>query len=255
MQARVVGAARGARWLGEGWQLFRAAPLGWLALSSVYLLGTNLLALVPFVGIVVALVLVPPLTVGMMAAARAASAGGRPQLGMLAEGFRTGTRSQLALGVVYLTCSMLIFAGATAADSAGGVRALLSGRGSSEELELQAVLFPLAVLAILYLPVFMMFWFSPALAAWHATGAARALFFSFVACLINWRAFLAYGLATVLMMVVVPGLTLLALRVLFGAELKVAAVSLAFPLLILVLPTLFASFYVSYRDIFGVEGQ
>jgi hypothetical protein len=255
MQARVVGAARGARWLGEGWQLFRAAPLGWLALSSVYLLGTNLLALVPFVGIVVALVLVPPLTVGMMAAARAASAGGRPQLGMLAEGFRTGTRSQLALGVVYLTCSMLIFAAATAADSAGGVRALLSGRGSSEELELQAVLFPLAVLALLYLPVFMMFWFSPALAAWHATGAARALFFSFVACLINWRAFLAYGLATVLMMVVVPGLTLLALRVLFGAELKVAAVSLAFPLLILVLPTLFASFYVSYRDVFGVEGQ
>jgi hypothetical protein len=255
MQARVVGAARGARWLGEGWQLFRAAPLGWLALSSVYLLGTNLLALVPFVGIVVALVLVPPLTVGMMAAARAASAGGRPQLGMLAEGFRTGTRSQLALGVVYLTCSMLIFAATTAADSAGGVRALLSGRGSSEALELQAVLFPLAVLALLYLPVFMMFWFSPALAAWHATGAARALFFSFVACLINWRAFLAYGLATVLMMVVVPGLTLLALRVLFGAELKVAAVSLAFPLLILVLPTLFASFYVSYRDIFGVEGQ
>jgi hypothetical protein len=255
VQARVVGAARGARWLGEGWQLFRAAPLGWLALSSVYLLGTNLLALVPFVGIVVALVLVPPLTVGMMAAARAASAGGRPQLGMLAEGFRTGTRSQLALGVVYLTCSMLIFAATTAADSAGGVRALLSGRGSSEALELQAVLFPLAVLALLYLPVFMMFWFSPALAAWHATGAARALFFSFVACLINWRAFLAYGLATVLMMVIVPGLTLLALRVLFGAELKVAAVSLAFPLLILVLPTLFASFYVSYRDVFGVEGQ
>jgi hypothetical protein len=29
--------------------------------------------------------------------------------------------------------------------------------------------------------------------------------------------------------------------------------SLVFPLLILLLPTLFASFYVSYRDVFGTE--
>jgi hypothetical protein len=29
--------------------------------------------------------------------------------------------------------------------------------------------------------------------------------------------------------------------------------SLVFPLLIVLLPTLFASFYASYRDVFGVE--
>ena len=255
MQARIVGAGRGARWLGEGWQLFRVAPLGWLGLSCAYLLGTNFLALVPVVGILVALVLVPPLTVGMMAAARAASAGGRPALGMLAEGFRTRTRSQLALGTVYLACSMLIFAATTAADAEGGLRAVLAGRGGAGEVELESLLFPLAVFALLYMPVFMMFWFSPPLAAWHATGAARALFFSFVACLLNWRAFLAYGLAALVMLVVLPGLALLALRVLVGIELKVAAVSLVFPLLILLLPTLFASFYVSYRDIFGVERE
>ena len=50
VQARIVGASRGARWLGEGWQLFRLAPLAWLALSCVYLLGTNVLALIPVVG-------------------------------------------------------------------------------------------------------------------------------------------------------------------------------------------------------------
>jgi hypothetical protein len=253
VQARIVGASRGARWLGEGWQLFRPAPLAWLALSCAYLLGTNVLALVPAIGIMVALILVPPLTVGMMAAARAASAGAAPRLAMLAEGLRREPRAQLALGMVYLACSMLILAATNAADGAGGLRELMSGRDPSAEAELDALVFPLAVFVLLYLPVSMMFWFSPPLIAWHATGAPRALFFSFVACMLNWRAFLAYGASVVLMMVVVPGLLLLALRIVFAVDFRMAAVSLVFPFLVLMLPTLFASFYASYRDVFGVS--
>lgn len=253
MQARIVGAARGARWLGEGWQLFRPAPFGWLALSCVYLLGTNILALIPVVGIMAALILVPPLTVGMMVAARAVSAGNAPRLAMLAEGLRAETRAQLTLGVVYLACSMLVFAALSAADSAGGLRELMSGRDASAEADLEGLVLPLVVFMLLYLPVSMMFWFSPPLVAWHATGAARALFFSLVACLLNWRAFLAYGASVVLMMVVFPGLVLLALRVALAVDLRMAAVSLVFPFLVLMLPTLFASFYVSYRDVFGTK--
>jgi hypothetical protein len=37
------------------------------------------------------------------------------------------------------------------------------------------------------------------------------------------------------------------------ASFQVAAMSLVFPLLLVLLPTLFASFYASYRDIFGSE--
>jgi hypothetical protein len=253
VQARIVGASRGARWLGEGWQLFRAAPLGWLSLSCVYLLGTNVLALIPVVGVIAALILVPPLTVGMMAAARAVSAGGAPKLGMLADGLRTAARAQVALGVVYLACSMLIFAAMSAADPSGALRELMSGHGRSADAGLEPVILPVAVFATLYLPVSMMFWFSPPLAAWHTTGAPRALFFSFVACLLNWRAFLAYGASVLVMMVVVPGLALLALRLFVALDLRVAAVSLVFPFLVLMLPTLFASFYVSYRDVFGTK--
>jgi hypothetical protein len=245
---------RGARWLGEGWRLFRVAPLAWLGLSCAYLLGTNLLALVPLVGMVAALGLVPPLTVGMMAAARATSAGGRPALGMLLEGLRTQTRSQLALGAVYVACSMMIFAATLAADGSGALRAVLSGRGAAES-ELQAVALPLAVLALLYLPVMMLFWFSPPLAAWHATGAARALFFSFVACLMNWRAFIGYFIAILVMLILVPGAALLAMRLVLGGELGIGAMSLVLPLLILVVPALFASFYASYRDVFGIDRQ
>ena len=70
-----------------------------------------------------------------------------------------------------------------------------------------------------------------------------------------WRGFLAYGVTAVLVRVVVPALGLLALRILFPVELKAAAVSFVFPLLLVLMPTLFSSFYASYRDVFAVEGQ
>jgi len=253
VQARIVGAAQGIRWLGEGWALFRAAPLGWLALACVYLLGTNVLALIPVVGFVAALMMVPALTVGMMAAARAASRGAQPHVRMLAEGFQAGARTQLGLGAIYFLLSTLVFGAIALADQEGKLRAILAGRTPAGELALAEILLPLAVFALCYAPVLMMFWFAPPLAAWHSTGALKALFFSFVACLMNWRAFLAYGAAVALMMMAVPLAALLALRAFGGADLGVAVASLVFPLLLLMLPTLFASFYVSYRDVFGVE--
>jgi len=253
MQARIVRPAQGARWLGEGWQLFRTAPLGWLALACVYLLGTNVLALVPVIGFVAALMMVPALTVGMMAAARAASHGGQPNVRMLAEGFQAGARAQLGLGAIYFLLSTLVFGATALADQEGKLRAMLGGRAPAGELALADIVLPLAVFALSYVPVLMMFWFAPPLAAWHSTGALKALFFSFVACVMNWRAFLAYGAAVALMMMALPLAALLALRAFGGADLRVAVASLVFPLLLLMLPTLFASFYVSYRDVFGVE--
>jgi hypothetical protein len=253
VQARIVAASQGVRWLGEGWRLFRAAPLAWLALACVYLLGTNILALVPVVGFVAALMIVPALTVGMMSAARAASHGVQPAVRMLAEGFRNEGRAQLALGGVYFLCSMLVFGGTALADPDAKLRAVLGGRAQAGELALGDLVLPLAVFGLSYLPVLMLFWFAPPLAAWHATGALKALFFSLAACLLNWRAFLAYAAAVAVMMLAVPLAALLALRAFGGADLGVAAASLVFPLVLLMLPTLFASFYVSYRDVFGAE--
>ena len=254
MQARIVSAARGARWLGEGWQLFRVAPLAWLALACVYLLGTNILAIVPVVGLVAALVIVPPLTVGMMGAARAASHGATPQLRMLAEGFGPGVRNQqLVLGGVYFACSMAVFFAMALADPEGKLRGALGGRSQAAELTMADVAFPLAVFALSYAPVLMMFWFAPALAAWHSSGAVKALFFSFFACLMNWRAFLAYGATVAVVMMALPLATLAVLRAFGAADVGVAVASLVFPLLLVMLPTLFASFYVSYRDVFGAD--
>jgi hypothetical protein len=250
VQARIVPALRGAYWLAEGWQMFRAAPIGWLSLVFVYLFGTQLLALLPVLGMVAALLAVPGLTAGMMGAARTASRGGTLRVAMLFDAFRSGARGQLLLGAVYLACSFLIFAGLSLADGDGALRAALAGRGAPEALETADWVQAGCVLAAMYAPVMMAFWFAPALAAWHSAGAAKALFFSFFACLMNWRAFLVYGALVAALMVVVP-LAVLALPLaLLGGE-KARIAPLVLPLVVLMLPTLFASFYASYRDVFG----
>jgi hypothetical protein len=114
-------------------------------------------------------------------------------------------------------------------------------------LHSDAFLAALGAAAALYTPVLMMFWFAPPLAAWHGTAPAKALFFSFFACLMNWRAFLAYGAVTAVAALALP---LAVVSVVALASLGVPAMSLVFPLLIVLLPTLFASFYASYRDVF-----
>ena len=256
MQARVVGAPRGARWLGEGWQLFRAAPLGWLALVLAYWLLMTIISLLPYVGAAAAAVLVPGLSVGFMAAARTAERGGRLELALLFGALRDAPRPQLVLGGVYLACLAALLALTALADGGALAAWMLTGRRPGDEaLQSGDLLSAMAVAALLYAPVMMMFWFAPVLAAWHSTAPAKALFFSFAACLMNWRAFIAYGAVAALFTLVLPFVVLAGLMLASGGALSAPAASLAFPLLLLILPTLLASFYVSYRDVFGAERQ
>ncbi len=252
MQARIVGAARGARWLAEGWQFFRAGPLGWLALVFAYWLIMTIVSLVPYAGIAAASIMVPAFSVGFMAAARAAERGGRVELALLFDGFRHAQKAQLALGVIYLACLGLVLAATALVDDGALAGWMLAGRRPEDEvLQSGAFFAALAAALALYTPVMMMFWFAPPLVAWHASPPAKALFFSLAACLLNWRAFLAYGAVTALVTLVLPFVALSILLIASGGALRAPVMSLVFPLLILLLPTLFGSFYASYRDVFG----
>ncbi|HUQ76879.1 MAG TPA: BPSS1780 family membrane protein [Burkholderiales bacterium] len=254
MQARVVGAARGARWLGEGWRLFRAAPLGWLAAVFGYWLLMTLVSLVPFVGVAAAAVLVPAFSVGFMAIARATGHNAPAEMGLLFEGFRHEARSQIALGIAYLGCLAALLAASALADDGALARWMLSGRRPPDDvLQSEEFFTALLVAAALYLPVMCAFWFAPPLAAWHSTGPAKALFFSLAASVMNWRAFLAYGAATAVITLVLPFAILTGLTLASAGALKFPVTSLVFPLILILLPTLFASFYASYRDVFGYD--
>lgn len=252
MQARIASGPQGGQWLIDGWRMFRAAPLGWLALVFAYWFLMTVASLVPLLGIVLASALVPAFSIGFMAAARAASHGARVELALLFDGFRHERRAVAVLGVAYFASLALVLAGSALADQGALARWMLTGARPDEAvLQSDGFLGALALASLLYLPVMAAFWFAPPLAAWHSTGALKALFFSFVACLMNWRAFLVYGALAALVTLVIPFVALTALMLWLGDAGKVPVAGLAFPLVLMLLPTLFASFYASYRDVFG----
>lgn len=256
MKVQVVSFGRGARWLAEGWRLFRVSPPTWLALVIVYWVIMTAVSFVPFVGIAAATILIPAFSVGFMAASRSCERRSALDLRLLFEGFRVRPAVQLALGAVYLALLATLVWVTTLVDDGALARWMLTGQRPEEEvLQSDAFFSALVLAAALYLPIMMLFWFAPVLGAWHAIGTGKALFFSFVASLMNWRAFLGYGLAATVVTVVIPFVALSALLFLSGGKLKVGVMMLVFPLLVVLLPTLFASFYASYRDVFGTEQE
>jgi hypothetical protein len=241
MPARVVSAASGARWLLEGWNIFRAAPLPWMALVFVYFFLIVLSASIKYVGAAAITLAMPAISVSFMAIARAAHHRAAIGLELVTEGFRRETRALLVLGVVYGVCMTCIVLIATFY-----LNVFPDAREATQEPEGGTA--DLLVLLLMYVPLGMMFWFAPVLTAWHGAPPAKALFFSVAGVLINWRAFLTYGAVSL------TAVLALAILALFGARLispELPPDKLALPVLIAVYPTLLGSYYASYRDIFG----
>jgi len=255
MQARLLPGHRGWRWLADGWRLFRAGPVRWLALVFAYWMLMTAISLVPYVGVVAVLVLVPGFSVAFMAASRVAGRGQPIEMSLLFAGFRENLAAQFVLGGVYLTSIALLMAATTLADDGALARWMLTGaRPVPGTLQSDNFLGALAIAGLLYMPTMMLFWFAPTLVAWHSMPAAKALFFSLFACLMNWRAFFVYGIASALILFVVPFVALFALLLASGGALRPGLVAVLFPLMLTLMPALFASFYVSYRDVFSEQG-
>lgn len=251
MQARIVTAAHGAGWLATGWRLFRVAPLAWLAATLAYWFVVSALSLVPLLGGAVALALMPAFTVGFMSLARAAEHGATLDLRLLFDGFRHRPGPQLALGAVYFLGLAAVLAASVLADDGQLARWVLGGRRpGAEAVEGDALFAAATVAALAYLPVMAAFWFAPPLVAWHSAGVAKALFFSFFACVMNWRALAVYGVLVALATLALPLVVLNALLLAAGGEPRLVTALLG-AFVVVVLPILFASFYASYRDVFG----
>lgn len=232
--------------------MFRVAPLSWLALVFGYWMAMTVISFIPLVGVVAASVLVPAFSVGFMAASRAAENRRPPGLTNLGAGFRNHAGAQIALGAVYFAAIAALLAATTLADDGTLARWMSTGeRPSPEKLASDEFVHALLVAAALYVPVMMAFWFAPVLVAWQGLSAAKALFFSFFGCLINWRAFLAYGVGAAVALFLLPAGVALAALLLSAGQARSVLVGVMFPFMLMLLPTLFASFYASYRDVFG----
>jgi hypothetical protein len=251
MQALKLPARRGWLWLSGGFAIFRKNPplLTFLVIS--YWMLAAMINLIPVIGAIVATVCIPAFSVSLMNACRELDQG-RP-IGPLTlfSGFRENPRALLTLGGIYLGATVGILALSSLLDDGLLMKLMLAGTPPGEDALTSDPFLAATRLALtLLVPLMMAYWYAPTLAAWHGFPASKALFFSFFACLRNWRGFIAYAAAIMVFGALVPGIILGLLAVLMPESVSFFAALFTVPMFLILAPTLFASFYASYRDVF-----
>jgi hypothetical protein len=254
MQALTLTARQGWRWFGDGFRIFRRNPPLLAFIVFAYWALMALVSEIPLLGPALATLFMPLFSVSLMNACRDLDHGEKPGVLILFSGFRQQPRSLFVLGAGYLAAMLAILALSSLADDGVLLRWMFVGEPPSEEaLTGGAMLGAAQIALLLILPLLMAYWYAPVLVAWHSLPPARALFYSLFACLRNWRAFLGYSAATALFATLLPGVALGLLAALLPDGSAVVARVLTLPFLLLLAPTLFASFYASYRDVFVDE--
>lgn len=191
----------GWNWLLKGWQLFRKNPAGVMVLTAAYLgISLFLAVLLPFVGSVLVALLNPGLSAGLMTGCRMIDRGLPVTPSVIISPFleenRRLAKPFLRLGVLYAICVMgvsIIASLFVQADFSG----LTQEGGASPEL-LSELLNLVTIMAVLYTPVLMLFWYAPSLVLWHDIEPRKALFFSLVTVWRNRGAFLIYSMGWLL---------------------------------------------------------
>lgn len=251
MHAQTLPAAAGWRWIVDGFAIFRRNPALYSMLVVCYWLTIVFLNLLPFIGQAVAFMVMPGLAVGLMQAARDLERGQPVGLQTLFRSLMSNPRTLVILGILYLCCQLGALVLSSLIDGGDLARVVLDGKEMDREMiEGGALIAPAMFVMALMTPVVMAWWFAPVLAAWHGQGVGKSLFFSLVACWLNWRAFLVYGAGLVLVAGLAPGLLAGLLLLLFPEVQKFITALLTVPMMLVILPVIFASFYVSYRDVF-----
>lgn len=251
MQARQLSAREGGRWLAGGLAVFLKNPPLLTLIILAYWLIIALVNSLPVLGPIAATLSIPAFSVGLMNACRKLDAGEPLEIQVLFSGFRQQPKSLLTLGGLYLAVSAVALGASAIADGGIFVQTMVGGyHPSPEELGSNAFLAAALIALTLMAPVIMAWWYAPILVAWHDMPPAKSLFFSFIACLRNWQAFIAYTGAILLFGGLIPGIALGLLVSVLPAAASVVTTLFTLPLIFVLAPTLIASFYVSYREVF-----
>lgn len=249
-----VPAGNGWNWVLTGFALFRKSPAMWAFLALSYIMLMQILGMIPVIGWFAATVLIPVFSASFMIASRELDQGRKLRVDLLFSGFKSNLPALLAQGGLYLASGLAILGISALIDGGLLLRLMVFGEKPPVAAFEDGSLAGATLLAgTLYLPVLAAFWFAPALSAWRGLPALQALFYSFFAALSNWRAFITYGFALGLLSVICSfALFVLALLVrgLLGDKSQGAFLLVMLPVMLTYVPTLFASFYASYRDIF-----
>jgi hypothetical protein len=250
MRLNLVPAKTGLNWIRLGALTFKRQPLALAGLFFIFMAWLSLAAMIPFIGLPLAMTLLPAATLGLMVAAREADAGRFPMPRLLISGFLAGTvkaQRLLALGVLYAIGFMAAMGLAYLVDGGSFARMYLGGQApSAEVINSDAFMSAMSVFVGLHLPLSLVFWHAPALVYWHDLPTLKSMFFSVVACFRNFWAMVLFGLGWV----VVMAMGLVALTSMATLMDSPALASLALPVMLVFVAMFFTSLYFSFRDSF-----
>ncbi|EGI75510.1 BPSS1780 family membrane protein [Hylemonella gracilis] len=254
MKLNLVPARTGLAWFRAGLRTFWRQPLAFSGLFLLFIAMVSLVGMLPYVGGVLALTLLPAATLGFMAATREAASGKFPMPAILLSAFRAGrqrARAMLVLGAAYALGLVLVMGVSALADDGQFARMYLFGGPITAELANSSAFRNAVWISMaLSIPLNMLFWHAPALVHWHDVPPVRSLFFSFVACVRNFWAFTLYTLAwSGLGLLVAFGLILLTAVLGQTAVLGVALM----PVSLLMGAMFITSIWFSFQDSFVVS--
>lgn len=233
METRSVAAGNGWNWIRDGYGLFKQNTVIWIALFFIYLLICMALSIVPVIGPLVLNLLAPVFVAGFMLGCRALENGEELEINHLFAGFKRNTSQLITVGGLYLAGAIVIvgviYVMTGGALLTAGDHAHAMGDAAKAGGMLLAALVGLALL----LPLVMAYWFAPTLVVFHDIKPVDAMRLSFFACLNNIPPFTVYILISMALLVL-------------------SAIPLGLGLLVMI-PTMTASLYTSYKDIFGEE--
>jgi hypothetical protein len=229
---RSVPAGNGSRWISDGWVLFKRNPGVWIALGVLQMVIGFALGLIPYAGRFLGGATYPILAAGMMLGCRELVEGRPFDVGTLFAGFRSHADRLLAAGALYAMASL----GAVAVAAVIGgplLQTMLFGGGKPPRVtpeDLGPMMMGLGAYFVILIPISMAFYFAPALMVLNDLGPLAALRASFLGSIKNIPAFFIYGMTVVLLSL--------------GA-----VITCGIGIFVLV-PTLVAATYCTYRDVF-----
>ncbi len=244
-------ASQGFIWLTDGMRLVIKQPIALFAMVFLTLMGMSLPSIIPGIGPILSVAILPALYVGLMHAIRATELGQAPNPAMLITAFKPESgnvwQPLLMLGAINAVLTIVVLGIVSMIGSPDLMSLSEADREAAALEDPLGLITPMLLFAALYTPVQMAFWYAPLFVAWHRTPVGKSIFFSIVAVWRNKWAFAALFLGwfgIVLAAVIV-------LRLLVGALglSSTAASILLSPLSLFGLTAAYCSFWVSYRDV------
>jgi len=260
MKLRTVPARQGALWVRQGFQVFFKQPMAFAALFAAFMFAVFAVALLPLVGTVLVLALLPLASLGFMIASRMAMAGQFATPRVFIDPLRAPRPQVIALmqlGLVYAGATVAIMFLSDRVDG-GAFEALMDampGAQSAPQTVATRLADPglwfglmlrLGLAGALSVP----FWHAPALVHWDGHGCAKALFSSTIACWRNRGAFTVYSLGWFALIMAVGASGSLVFGLLGQAQLFALA---AVPMSLLLTTVFYASLYFTFADCFSAD--